>query len=71
MKNINEIYSNIFEVLNKGGFNIDFSNSDSIILVLLCDKKEIKINLNKQNISFINEYSYELNEFINQLYIEV
>ena len=73
MKTIDEVYTNIFEVLNKGGFNIEFSNSnsDSIALVLLCDKKEIKINLNKQNISFLNEYDCELNEFINQLYKEV
>ena len=71
MKNIDEIYIKISEVLNKGEFNIETLNSDTIILILFCDKKELKINLNKQKFSFINENSCELNEFISQLYTDV
>ena len=71
MKNIDEIYINISEVLNKGKFNIESLTSDTNILVLVYDKKEFKINLNKQKFSFINENSCELNEFFNQLNTDV
>ena len=71
MKNIDEIYVNIMEVLNKGEFNIESLNYDFIILILICDKKEIKINLNKQNCSIMDKNRCELNEFINQLYTGV
>ena len=71
MKNIDEIYINISEVLNKGKFNIESLTSDTSILVLVYDKKEFKINLNKQKFSFINENSFELNEFFNQLNTDV
>mgnify|MGYP002624831180 CR=1 FL=1 len=71
MKNVEEIYTNISEVLNKGEFNIAFLNSDIIILILVCGKKEFKINLNKQKLPFMNENSYELNEIINQLCSDV
>ena len=71
MKTIDEIYINISEALNRGKFNIESLNSDTIILIFVCDKKEFKINLNKQRFSFINENSCELNEFISQLYTDV
>jgi hypothetical protein len=71
MKSIDEIYIYISEILDKGEFNIESLNSDTIILILVCDKKEFKINLNKQINSFMNENICELNEFINQLYNDV
>ena len=40
MKTIEEIYTNVSEVLSKGEFNIESLNSDAIILILIFDKKE-------------------------------
>ena len=67
-KNIEEIYTNIYEILNKNNYNIiypDDSNDSKIFLVLLYEKNEISITLNKEKITFLNEYNCELNEFIN------
>ena len=73
---IEEIYDDIYEVLNKQNFDIKYpdnpdESNKTIFLVLLYDKKEINITLNKEKISFLNEYNYELNDFINKLYDEV
>ena len=69
-KVIEEIYNYIYAILDKQNYEIKFSD-DKIILVLLYDKNEINISLKKEKISFLNEYNYELNEFINKLYNEV
>ena len=73
---IEEIYDDIYEVLNKQNFDIKYpdnpdESNKTIFLVLLYDKKEINITLNKEKISFLNEYNYELNDFINKLYDEI
>ena len=52
-KDIKEIYNNIIEILNKGEFDIKFSNT-SISLILISNQKEVNINLNKEKISFLN-----------------
>jgi hypothetical protein len=66
-KNIEEIYTDIYEIFNKNNYDIKYpdDSKDSIIfLVLLFGKNEIIITLNKEKITFLNEYNCELNEFI-------
>ena len=72
-KNMDEIYNFIFEILFIGEFDIKNSNKskDEILLLLFYNKNEINITLKKEKISFVNEYNYELNGFINKLYDEV
>ena len=72
-KNIDEIYNDIYELLQKDNFDIKSpSNSDtSLIITLIYNNENINITLNKEKISFINEYNFEVNEFINKLYNEV
>ena len=72
-KNLDELYNYISDILNKGNFDIKFSNqlNNQCLLVLLDNKDEISITLNKGKISFLNEYNNELNDFINNLCNEV
>ena len=69
-KTIDEIYNFIYNILDKENYDLKFSD-EQIILVLFYDKNEINISLKKEKKTFINEYNYELNEFINKLYNEV
>ena len=68
--NINDIYELINNMLNRDKYDIKFENNTNIsnvILILLNDKEEIKIKLNKEKISFENN-NLELNEFIGNFY---
>ena len=70
--NINDIYELMNNMMNKDKYDIKFENNiniSNVLLILLNDKEEIKIKLNKEKITFENN-NLELNEFIGNFYHE-
>ena len=70
-KNINDIYEAINDIMRNGNYGIIFNDSQNkkIVLILFINKEQIKIDLNRENIS-IEQNDLELNEFINDFYQE-
>ena len=70
---LDEIYNVFYDFLQNGNLDIKHPNesNNTLNLILHRNKENFNIILNKEKISFINEYNYELNEIINKLYDEV
>ncbi len=70
---LDEIYNVFYDFLQNGNLDIKHPNesNNTLNLILHKNKENVNIILNKEKISFINEYNYELNEMINKLYDEV
>ena len=68
-KDINEIFEAINDIINKGKYDISFDSSQNkkIILILFVGNEQIKIDINKENIS-IEGNDLDMNEFIYDFY---
>jgi hypothetical protein len=62
-KSIEEVYNDIYDILQKGDFDIKYHNesNNTINIILFKDKENINIILNRIKISLVNEYNFELN----------